>query len=276
MTAVLGKAFGSVPAGEPINLSTLEFDVLWEHLGLGEMPLVLRVPSPGRTFTERRQLIGSAWRDLERRGLGRSVEPLPTLVGMLQVLATADQEIDGRFGATRGVRLLVAAAGDNAVFAVLSKHGLTLSQIPATGLAHHALSVLPNAGAGPGASITVRSTELDEAAAEAATPAEFDLALRRRGVPARDAGILRLMVTKVQRHGQFGASARTRLGHRCRAPHVIGFVDTEAGRYIQMRRTTTDGTAWSTISPADNRLLAQRLSELLTEVAESAAQQRLG
>ena len=57
MTGVLGRERGDLPAAEPITISALEFDVLWEHLRLAEMPLVLRVPSPGRTYTERRELV---------------------------------------------------------------------------------------------------------------------------------------------------------------------------------------------------------------------------
>ena len=45
-------------------LSALEFDVLTEHLELTRVPLVLRVPSPGRTHQERAELVGGVWRQL--------------------------------------------------------------------------------------------------------------------------------------------------------------------------------------------------------------------
>ena len=270
MTAVLGAE----RATEPIAISALEFDVLWEHLRLAEMPLVLRVPSPGRTYTERRELIASAWQSLGQRGLCHRLSVADRLANLLRLLESPDQEIDGRFGATKGVRLLVAATADEAVFALLTKHGLTLSEIPVTGLAREALAALPYVPAGPGESITIRAADLDAAATNAPNPDAFELALRQRGQSARDATTLRRMLGNVRRQGQFGASARTRRGHRRRAPHVIGFFDTEAGRYLQLRQTTTDGVAWSTISPADTRLLTTQLGDLLASVTASAAEER--
>lgn len=274
MTDLLGRPSDEAPAGEPITISALEFDVLWDHLRLADMPLVLRVASPGRTYTERRELTAEVWQSLEQRGLGRRLSLDPRLTDLLRLLEKPDLAIDGRFGATRGVRLLVAATGDDAVFAVLSKRGLVLSETPVTGLANQALSVLPVVPAGPGESITIRSSTLDAAASAATTPDEFELALCRYDVRVRDAGILRTMVTAVRRQGQFGASARNRWGHRRRAPHVVGFFDTAAGRYLQQRASAEDGQQWSTISPADNRLLITQLTELLTDIAASAAAER--
>lgn len=275
MTGVLGPDLGATPVREPITISPLEFDVLWEHLRLAEMPLVLRVPSPGRTHAERQQLTAEVWQALERRGLGRRLSVAPRLADLLRLLEHPDREIDGRFGATRGVRLMVAATGDDAVFAMLSRRGLVLSEAPVTGLAREMLSVLPAVGPGPGESITVRSSTLDAAAADAATPGDFELALCRQGVRVRDAGILRTMITGVRRQGQFGAAARNRWGHRRRAPHVVGFFDTNAGRYLQLRAAGEDGQLWSTISPADNRLLIRQLSDLLAGVTATAAEERL-
>jgi hypothetical protein len=196
------------------------------------------------------------------------------LAHLLRLLERPDQEIDGRFGATKGVRLLVAANGDDAVFALLTKHGLTLSEIPPTGLAREALGALPTIPAGPGESITVRAADLDAAALDATGQEAFEFALCRRGITARDAGILRVMFGTVRRQGQFGASARNRWGHRRRAAHVIGFFDTDAGRYLQLRQTTPDGVSWSTISPADTRLLVAQLSDLLAGITASAAEER--
>ncbi|HEX4722656.1 MAG TPA: ESX secretion-associated protein EspG [Pseudonocardiaceae bacterium] len=272
MTAVQGAD----PATEPIAISAVEFDVLWEHLRLTEMPLVLRVPSPGRTHAERRELIASAWQSLSRRGLCHRLSVDDRLANLLRLLESPDQEIDGRFGATKGVRLLVAAAADEAVFALLTKHGLTLSEIPVTGLAREALAALPHVPAGPGESITVRAADLDAAATRAPDADAFEVALHQRGLSPRDATTLRRMLGNVRRQGQFGASARTRNGHRRRAPHVIGFFDTEAGRYLQLRQTTADGVEWSTISPADTRLLTTQLADLLANITASATEERFG
>lgn len=261
MTDLLGSSVDTAP----ITLSALEFDVLWEHLRLGEPPVVLRVPSPGRTFAERRELTARVWQALEERGLGRRLSVDERLARLLWLLAEPDQEVDGRLGATRGLRVLVAARGEQAVFAMLSKRGLMLADAPVTGLAREALGWLPPVAAGQGESITVRSAVLDDAA-RAATAEDFELALCKLGMRVRDAGILRAMLTGVRRQGQFGAAARDQWGHRTRAPHVVGFFDTDAGRYLQLRVANEDGELWSTVSPADRRLLVRQVDDLLAAV----------
>jgi hypothetical protein len=57
---------------------------------------------------------------------------------------------------------------------------------------------------------------------------------------------------------------------------VIGFFDTVAGRYLQLRQTAPDGVAWSTISPADTRMLVNQLSDLLAGITASATAERFG
>ena len=76
-------------------LSGVEFDVVWESLGLGPTPVVLNLPSPGRTHTERRHIVAGALSDLRCRGLAgpagsgegvddgvaRQVDAVPVRVG---------------------------------------------------------------------------------------------------------------------------------------------------------------------------------------------------
>jgi hypothetical protein len=257
--------------GAPVTLSTLEFDVLWEHLGLGEMPLVLTVPSPGRTRGERAVLVDRAWRSLADRGLGRPAGADPEVERLLRLLARPGREIDGRLWIRlRSLRLLIGGSGADAVFATLADDQVSVRPAAASGLAREALSVLPPGPAGPGESVTLPSADLEAAAADSATPEEFERQLLARGVRAQDAVALRTMVTKARRQGQFGASARDRWGRRVRAQRVISFFDNPKGRYLQLRRTAPSGEAWSTISPADHRLLLGQLDDLLTEVVTEA------
>src|SRR3954468_7115933 len=100
---------GEPAVTEPITISALEFDVLWEHHALDAMPLVLRVPSPGRTDTERARFVHQAWEGLVRRGLGRPVDLDPRLSRMLVLLRRPEREIDGRLWVGRPLRLFVAA-----------------------------------------------------------------------------------------------------------------------------------------------------------------------
>lgn len=262
---VFGLADEPVP-GTPIAVSRLEFDVLWESLALGEMPLVLKVESPGRTHAERRRLVEDAWRAMENRGFARSAAEYERLAELVRLLARPEHEIDGRlwFGAKVGsIRVLAAARGADAVLATLTTEGLTLREVAPSGLAREALSSLPPLDAGPGESVTIPSRQLEAAARDVATPAEFEAALRANGVRDRDAELLASMMMRLRRHGQFGAAARDRWGRRTRAQRVLSVFDTRAGRYLQTRSIAEPDTEpWTTVSPADQRLLVSQLEDL--------------
>lgn len=253
-----------------VSLSALELDVLREHLELDSFPLVLKVPSPGRTHTERAELVDSAWRALSARGLGEPMRVDPQLERMLRLLARPRREVDVRLWLRRSVRVLAAADQDlheEAVLVVKDGDAFTLRPAAPTGLPREAVSVLPSAGAGPGRSVTVRSEDLD-AAAEAAGDSveELRAALGHRGVRAEDAEALVRMVGGITATGQFGAAARDRWGKRLRAAHVIGFLDGPHGRYVQLRRQSPSGDQWSTIAPVDGRRLIGHVEELLGSV----------
>jgi hypothetical protein len=239
---------------EPVSISALEFDVLIEHFQLDPMPLVLKVPSPGRTDDERAALVDQAWAGLANLDVQR-------LEHQLGILRRAEREIDGRVWVGRSLRLLAAAIGDDAVLAVLDGDRLTLHDADATGLPRHALSVLPATPAGPGRSVTLRTADFEAAAREATGQAELATALRNRGV--KDAVELADMIGDVIHRGQFGSAVRDRWSRRKRAARVISFFDTAEGRYLQVRRD--DQEAWTTISPADPRRLLQHLTELHEE-----------
>lgn len=255
----------------PITLSALEFDVLWEHLGLGDMPLVVKVPSPGKTHEERALLEARVWADLESRGLGRAVEVDRDIEEILGVLAKPQREVDVRAYVGRNVRVLAAAAGDLAAVAELSDQTVTLRRTTESSLPSTALAVLPPAPAGPGRSVTLPTAQFESAARAADRNREgFGAALLESGLRADDADVLVEMIKDVTNLGNFGAAARDRLGRRRRAERVVSFFDTEDGRYVQTRRPSDDGTHWTTISPADLRKLTHHVTELLDEVVAEA------
>jgi len=255
---------GGVETG-PVDISTLEFDVLWEHYhGVAQMPLVLRVPSPGRTDEERKRIVRGVWDGLASRGLGTPVDAHPGLTRLLSVLTRPDREIDGRLWLGGEVRLLTAATGDEAVLAVLANGRLTLRPADATGLPRFALSMLPEAQAGPGQSITLPTADFEAAAKEARKQEELAVALRERGVRAGDAQALADMIGDIVNRGQYGSASRDKWGRRVRADRVISFFDTKAGRYLQVRRESEDTEPWTTISPANPRRLLQHLTDLHT------------
>nr|WP_042195706.1 ESX secretion-associated protein EspG [Kibdelosporangium sp. MJ126-NF4]CEL22172.1 hypothetical protein [Kibdelosporangium sp. MJ126-NF4]CTQ92953.1 hypothetical protein [Kibdelosporangium sp. MJ126-NF4] len=251
--------------GEPFTLTPLEFDVLWEHFDLGDMPLVLKVPSPGRTNAERAELVLLAWQSLAAKGYGRQVSPDPRLAELLRLVARPQRELDARLWLGRAIRLLAAADGDQAVLAVQENDLLTLRHADGLGLPRHALSVLPPEKPGAGHSVTLPTKDFETAARESSSPKEFEAALRHKGVRDHDAQTLREMIGDVVRQGQYGAAARDKWGRRVRTPRVISFFDTEAGRYLQVRKDSDGGEAWTTISPADHKRMLHHLTELHSE-----------
>ncbi|GAA3461290.1 ESX secretion-associated protein EspG [Saccharothrix longispora] len=262
---MFGVDLGTSDLREPVTISALEFDVLWEHLRLETMPLVLKVPSPGKTHAERAELEQRAWTDLERRGLGRPVSLDPMLEDLLHLLNRPQREVDGRLWLGRSVRVLAAAKGQSGVLAVLDGDQLTLRAASAESLAREALSVLPPAPAGPGHSVTLPSTDLDAAATGSNTPDDLVRALLARGIRQQDAHTLAEMFRDADHRGQFGAAFRDKYGKRVRPDHVIGFFDNPRGRYLQVRRATPGQQPWSTISPVDTRRLLHHLDSLTTE-----------
>lgn len=248
---------------EPITLSALEFDVVWEHFTLGPQPLVLKVPSPGRTHTERAELADEVWSALSARGLGDPRREDTELRDWCTILAEPYVEVDARIWLGHRVRALAAARSGRGVLAVLRPDELTLQPISPAALARAAVALLPNLPAGPGHSVTVPSTALDAAAHAAGSAVDrFAAELRANGVRPDDATALVTMVRDADSLGQFGAAGRDQWGRRTRADRVIGFFDTPRGRYLQVRSTTEHGEAWSTIAPTDQRRLVQQIDQL--------------
>lgn len=266
---LFGLDVGMSDTRDPVVISTLEFDVLWEHLGLETMPLVLKVPSPGKTREERRRIEDQVWGQLGARGLGGPRSLDPTLEDLLHVLNRPQQEVDGRLWLNeRSVRVLAAGKGQAGVLAVLDGGQLVLRPAEASGLPREALTALPAAPAGEGHSITLPSADLDAAAASADTPEALEEALRGR-LRGDDAHTLAEMVRDVSHRGQFGAAARDKWGKRVRPDRVVAFYDTPKGRYLQMRRAAEGQPPWSTITPVDYRRLHHHLVELLSEASGS-------
>ncbi|ALG14210.1 ESX secretion-associated protein EspG [Kibdelosporangium phytohabitans] len=256
----------------PITISALEFDVLWEHFGYEDMPLVVKVPSPGATWTERKQLVEQAWTGLEQRGLGRAIDLNPSIERALGILARPDREVDGRTWLGRSVRFLAAAREEEAVLAIQADAFLTFHSVPPQSLASVATGVLSPVSAGPGQSVNIRADDFETAANNAGgTQKGFEQALRNRGIREDDVRTLSTMIKDVVATGNFGAAARDKWGKRHRAERVVAFFDTEDGRYLQVRKASGDGSAWTTISPTDTRRLTHQVEQLLGEIVREAA-----
>jgi hypothetical protein len=245
-----------------VVLSTLEFDVAWEAERLTGRNVALDVPSPGTTHTERAVLAGRAWESLEGRGLASRGRVVPELADGFALLANPQTSVDVWIWADRKITGLAAAAGEEAILAVVDGDEVWLIAAHGSALAEAAVSVAGEMPAGHGRSISLPHDTLRAASAEAGLDAEkLIMALERRGVPLHEAQELAGMCDGMSTRGQFGAERGKQ-----RANRVVSFHDTPSGRYLHQLRPSTDGRNWSTVTPVDNQRLASCVWELLDEV----------
>jgi hypothetical protein len=247
------------------GLSTREFDVLWDGLGLRHKPYPLDVPSVGRTLEERAELAEEVNRDLAARGLATGGRLAEKLAGQLRLLAEHDLSVDavGHLGGP--VRAVAACDRRSGVLAVLGEDQLWLVEIRPTALARSVVEVLPANQAGPGRAMSVPYRALVAATAPSSedghpfAAADDDrIAMVRAGMSTQDAAELTELANSRRAGGQFGGAHRRR-----RWPTVITWFDTPRGRYLAVR----DGE-WMSLTPADNDRIAARIDQALSEVRQ--------
>ncbi|SDP83619.1 ESX secretion-associated protein EspG [Lentzea jiangxiensis] len=263
--------FGAPAEREPITLSAEEFDVVWDRMDAGPMPLVLKVPTPGKTRDERVQLENRVYAQLDQRRLGNSRGLSSELDGLLRMFVRPEREADGRLWLGHSLRVLAVANGDWCAVATLRDDQLTFQPWTGSGLASAVLSVLPQHPAGTGISVTLPSADIEKAIARTdGSPKSTEAAFRGIGLREDDAKQLVKMFTGIVHTGNFGAAARDRYGKRWRPERVVGFFDTEEGRYLQQRRASNGQPPWSTFTPTDARRMLRQVDDLIAEAVHSA------
>ncbi len=250
-----------------VVLSTLEFDVLWESERLPDRHVALDLPSPGKTHTERANLVREAFDGLERRGLSKKDRAIPELVDWLNMLSNPQVSFDSWVWSDHEIRSLAVSSGSQGLLAVVEPTEVWLIPARDTALADAAVSIAGVVPAGRGFSVSVATDLLIEADARSGGNVQnLVSALKDSGVSPVNANGLGAMLTGMGNRGQFGAERRGRDLHMHRADRVVAFHDTPEGRYGYLTRRNASGQSWSTITPADNTMLAQWLRELLDEV----------
>ncbi|MEJ8282202.1 ESX secretion-associated protein EspG [Pseudonocardia spirodelae] len=246
-------------------LTGAEFDVVWEHLGLGATPAALRLPSPGRTLAERRRIAEAGVGGLRARGLAGPSGPDPALVRLLVLLARPDRHLEVR-GAFPGPLRAVAAERDgDGVLAVHTGGSVTVSA--AGSPAHAAASALPRCPAGPGPALRVPTAALARLLDPGRRPAGT-------GVPGPgcdDERLTQLFAGPAHR-AQVCAVRHDRWGSPARLPGHLAVVDTRWGRYRLARSTGPHGgPEWSTLAPAGERSLPAELDALFSPGRSAAS-----
>lgn len=251
-------------------LTLTEFEVSWELLGLGETPGQLDPPSAGRTVEERRGIVAAVGTELYRRGLGDDRGPHPVLAEQLRLLGRADLTLDVRFRADTLVAGLAACRANRCVLAVRHGEQIAVLALPVEAAAGALVDLIGPITPGPGSDVTLPAAVLDAARSAApGDPRRFAEELAWRGLPRPDAARLVTMCSNVRQRGQFGATARSRGGHRSRAPYVVGTHCTQDGHFRQVRQLSA-GTTSVTIGPVSRQQLLGDLARL-GEIAEGRA-----
>jgi hypothetical protein len=247
-------------------LSAVEFDVVWEALGLGPTPVVLNLASPGRTHTERRHIVAATWADLRPRGLAGPRGPEPGLVRLLRLLAAPGFRMEVRAWGAAPARALVAGRPGDGVCA--RRDGETVVLDSRASLPGAVVGVLTPAVAGPGRAANVPTAALG-AAVTSPSGAGLRADLRERGVPPDEAGLVARMLRGIHTRTEVSTVAVDRWGLRSRSADVLGVLDGPRGRYL----VTRDG-AWTTVAPVDTRRLRHRVAELLDAAGPPGDQSR--
>lgn len=240
-------------------VTAVEFDVLWERLGLGPTPVVLQLPSPGNTAAERRRVQAQGWQALRDRGLAGPAGPDPDLVRQLRLIAHPSEQLELRGTWGHAVRALAAGQPGSGVLAVRQDATVTLESCGSLPAA--LLGVLPAAGPGPGRAATAPTTVI--AAGLAASGTGMRAALVAHNLPTADAVLLTRMLGDGRGHAQIAALITDASGVTRRSGGVLGVVDRTGGRYLVTRRLAEDGVEWTTVAPTDDRRLRHRVAELL-------------
>lgn len=251
--------------GGVTSLSHLEFDFIWEHLGLGETPYPLDVRSFGESMEERVVLREQVRDSLRAKGLHDGERLSPPLEELLTLSVRGSFSVDGQLSVGEYVRVLASsyrtegvlvAQTDEEVRVVPVRHGKV---VPAV------LSLVPDEKPGPGGAARLPRQAFDDAIDEYQRSGYMGLERMLTGarVTGRD---LRTVITLVEsaRHGggQLAANSTDTVGRRARTP-VVNWFDTSAGRYLAHVEVARDRVEWLTITPADTSRIEQRLTNLI-------------
>jgi hypothetical protein len=257
---------------DPIVLSALEFDVVCEAEKLTERRhVILTVPSPGATHTERAELVAGVWAGLRKRRLAEANRDRVDIDfgDLLGLLDRPQRSIDVRIWADRPIRALASANGGTGLLTIVDGDIVELTAIRASSLAEAAVSVAGEMPPGPGRAVSLPNDILRQASDYAGpnNPLAFTDELRALGIAPDDAADIANMANGMGIRGQFGVeTCRNRGGKPERADRVVAFHDTAKGRYSHVVRTSGDGRRWSTIAPAGNAKIVGYAKELLAEL----------
>jgi hypothetical protein len=260
------RASGAAP-GPVYTISDLAYQVLWEYLGLPDMPETLTVSRYGHGEQDRNGMVSKAWAELQRAGLADSANPHPGLVSLLNVLALPNRAVGARLWLGGPVRAFAASAGVQAAFGVYVGGYVNIHAIRPEDLARAPVSLLLDVQPGPGCTVSLPNEVIGDARFRAiSSPAEV-VPARAPRLGSEEANWLAETIYGAADRGEFTAAVIDQMGYSVRDDELVGFFDSPNGRYLIEEYRAADGRDWTTIEPATGKMLVECIERTLLSLS---------
>lgn len=245
-------------------LSTLVFEVLWEALALPPMPGRIAVDQHGKDEEERRGYLRQAGEQVARQRLGSVREVKPALAELLELLATHDRALGWRELVGQRRRAYLAERGQTGVVAIVEGERIQISRQRANFLVPGLLHLLPPMPAGNGRAVSV-PTETYQHAIQLAVDGKGTMEQRRL---LRKAGVRGDQAEQLELLGRTTINTGAISVHRGKRGEVkltgsLAYTDTSHGRYVILQRPDRSGVSYTSIMPADGKVLQRHVADLL-------------
>ncbi|ONI74805.1 hypothetical protein ALI144C_39090 [Actinosynnema sp. ALI-1.44] len=257
------KTARSRPAGAPgpvFTISDLAFQVLWEYLGLLDMPETLTVSHHG---PGQRGMVSKAWAELQRAGLADSTAPHPRLVALLNILARPSRAVGARLWLGGPVRAYAATAGDQAAFGVHVGGYVNIHAIRPQDVARAPVSLLLEASPGPGCTVSLPNEVIADARFRSIAGPGTRTRPRAPRIGSEEANWLAETIYGAGDRGEFTAAVIDHMGYSVRDDELVGFFDSPNGRYLIEEYRAADGRDWTTVEPATGKMLVECIDRTL-------------
>ncbi|ALG11575.1 ESX secretion-associated protein EspG [Kibdelosporangium phytohabitans] len=251
------------PAGAPgpvFTISDLAFQVLWEYLGLLDMPETLTV---SHHSPDQRGMVSKAWSELQRAGLADSTAPHPRLVALMNILARPRLAVGARLWLGGPVRAYAATAGDQAAFGVHVGGYVNIHAIRPEDIARAPVSLLLEASPGPGCTVSLPNEVIADARFRSIAGPGTRTRPRAPRIGSQEANWLAETIYGAEDRGEFTAAVIDHMGYSVRDDELVGFFDSPNGRYLIEEYRAADGRDWTTVEPATGKMLVDCIDRTL-------------
>jgi hypothetical protein len=247
-----------------VTMSTLVFEVLWEALRLPWMPVLLAVDQHGVDEEERRRYVAKAEAELARSRLGTLREVNPELSDLLGILGRHGRGLGWRELSGRRRRAYVAARGSVAAGAVIDGEQVSLSGLHSDHMTSWLLNLLPAAKPGVGSAYSI-PTDVYRQGVQLAVDGKGSVAqrtwLRSAGVRGDQANRLEVL-TRTTLNTAAISVHRGKPGE-AKLVGSLAYTDTTQGRYLLVQRPDSAGNSYTSIIPADPKVIRHHIVELM-------------